>query len=78
MLVDGTWHSDDYKELKIVFPDARPSVTLQVRFRVQERDADTMQARTRCGLELSDRDKNRGIDLIALFSGVPTLRLLCA
>ncbi len=78
VIVDTHLNHDEEVDLKIHFPDSRPPVTLHVRFRTSERDATTMKARTRCGLELSDKDKRRGIDLIALLSGTPKLRLLCA
>jgi|GEM_PF-3036648 len=78
VIVDTHLTPDEEFDLKIHFPDERPPVTLHVRFRTSERDAYSMNARTRCGLELSDKDKRRGIDLIALLSGTPKLRLLCA
>lgn len=78
VILDTHLTQDEEVELKIHFPDTRPPVTLHVRFRTSERDAATLNSRTRCGLELSDKDKRRGIDLIALLSGTPKLRLLCA
>lgn len=78
VILDTHIAPEEEVELKIHFPDQRPPVTLQVRFRMSERDAHSMNPRTRCGLELSDKDKRRGIDLIALLSGTPKLRLLCA
>lgn len=78
VILDASIQQDEDVELKIHFPDSRPPVTLLVRFRTSERDAATMKARTRCGLELSDKDKRRGVDLIAMLSGSSRLRLLAA
>lgn len=74
VMVDQLVEKDTEMELKIHFPDDRPPVTLQVRFRVCEQ----VQGRMRYGLELSDKDKRRGIDLISMLSGTPKLRLSCA
>ncbi len=78
LIIDRYMEKEEEVELKIHFPDEHPPVTLHVRFRMSERDAESLQARTRCGLELSEKDKRRGIDLIKLLSGKPKLRLLCA
>jgi len=78
VFVDTPLNQDEEVEVKIHFPDSRPPVMLHVRFCTSEHDVATMKTRTRCGLELSDKDKRRGIDLIALLSGTPNLRLSCA
>lgn len=76
LILDTHLDNDQEVDLTILSPDWRAPITLHVRFRIPERDATSMLARTRCGVELSERDKKRGIDLIALLSDTK-LRLRC-
>lgn len=69
LILDTHLDSDKEVNLKILSPDWRHPIILHVRFRISERDAASMLVRTRCGVELSDRDKKRGIDLVALLRG---------
>ncbi len=69
LILDTHLENDKEVTLKVLSPDWRHPIILHVRFRISERDATNMLVRTRCGVELSDKDKNRGIDLVALLRG---------
>ncbi len=75
LLVDTTWHPESNRGLSLEFGEAHAPIMLIFRFVAQELEGDDERAWTRCGLELSEMDKHRGIDLIALLSREPHLSL---
>lgn len=79
LLIDDTWDYDDIAAMQVVFLENHPPITLEVRYKQPERDARGLRARTRCGFELSDMDKRRGIDLVNLLQSTNSaLQLICA
>ncbi len=76
LIVDASWcRQSPERVISLEIADPLSPILLVVRFHAEEREAHTLKARTRSGLELSERDKHRGIDLISLLSREPYLSL---
>ncbi len=79
LLIDDAWEYDDIASLHIIFLENQAPITLELRYKRHERNSRGLHARTRCGLELSEDDKRRGIDLIQLLQSTNSaLQLICA
>ncbi len=62
------------EHLRISFDDDRPTVTLVLRFSQECRNAEGKIQHYRCGFELSESDRRRGINLIHLMRGSVDMR----
>jgi hypothetical protein len=76
LIIDARWNPQGSERImSLEIPDQLSPILLVLRYHAEEREAPALRPRTRCGLELSERDKHRGVDLISLLSREPFLSL---
>lgn len=64
LLIDAAWQHEDIRSLRLMFLDDTPPIDLEVRYKFVENKSRGLRAQTRCGLELSEAARLRGINLI--------------